>query len=344
MADRVASARRALGHQAAHGFGPIPLTLEAANPDLIRTLSEPLLASPPACWRPLCVSLLSGAELPLDRVPEQIRPCGNEVLLARGEGLTLLSSGPERSLWLFQPDRSAAVFWTADFAALPPWERISPLRAAARWWAALQGGAMTHAGVVGDGARCVLLVGPGGAGKSTSTLACLGSGLQVLGDDYCLLQAPGAATAAPSQGPIAYGMYRYAKLDERSLALLPALRRRVVGRGWSSDEVPLRSPRGARQGKWLVDLGEAPVPSASVVAVCAVRQDPHGSTRLEPLSRMETLRALAPSTLVQQRLWERETFQALTATIRCVPTFRLLVNEPREVPDQVRRLLATTAP
>jgi hypothetical protein len=337
-------AQRALAHRHTLGFGPIPLTLQAGGLEPLHTFAGSLVASPPASWPPLQVTLLSGAELPLDRVPEQIRPCGNEVLLARGEGCTLLSSGPDRSLWLFQPGRSAAVFWTVGFAALPPWERISPLRAAARWWAALQGGAMTHAGVVGDGARCVLLVGPAGAGKSTSTLACLGSGLQVLGDDYCLLQAPGAATAAPSQGPIAYGMYRYAKLDERSLALLPALRRRVVGRGWSSDEVPLCWSRGARQGKWLVDLGEAPVPSASVVAVCDVRQDPHGSTRLEPLSRMETLRALAPSTIVQQRLWERETFQALTATIRCVPTFRLLVNEPREVPDQVRRLLARTAP
>jgi hypothetical protein len=59
---------------------------------------------------------------------------------------------------------------------------------------------------------------------------------------------------------------------------------------------------------------------------------------------MEALRALAPSTLFQQRLWERETWQALTATIRCVPTFRLLVNDPMDVPDQVRQLLARTAP
>ena len=189
---------------------------------------------------------------------------------------------------------------------------------------------MVHAGAVGDGERCVLLVGAGGAGKSTSTLACLGSGLQVLGDDYCLLQSPGAPTAAPTQGPIAYGMYRYAKLDERSLALLPAMRERVIGLAW--------------RGKWLVDLGITEANALSVAAVCEVVQDPSSPTRVEPLSRMEALRALAPSTLFQQRLWERETWEALTATIRFVPTFRLLVNDPLDVPDQVRQLLARTAP
>ena len=344
LEDLALDVQQSLTHRRTLGFGPIPLTLQAGGPEPLHAFAAALVASTPASWPPLALTLLSGAELSWDQLPEAFRPQGQEVLVARGEGCTALCSGPEQSIWLFRPTQAAAVYWVRDRDALPPWERSIPLRSAARWWAALQGGATVHAGDVGDGERCVLLVGAGGAGKSTSTLACLSSGLQVLGDDYCLLQAPGAATAAPSQGPIAYGMYRYAKLDERSLALLPALRRRVVGRGWSSDEVPLCWSRGARQGKWLVDLGEAPVPSASVVAVCAVRQDPHGSTRLEPLSRMETLRALAPSTLVQQRLWERETFQALTATIRCVPTFRLLVNEPREVPDQVRRLLATTAP
>lgn len=323
-------AQRALAHRHTLGFGPIPLTLQAGAPEPLRTFAGSLLASAPACWPSLQVTLLSGAELPWDQLPEQIRPRGNEVLLARGEGRTALSSGPEQTLWLFQPEQAAAVFWARDLDALPPWERSSPLRSAARWWAVLQGGAMVHAGAVGDGERCVLLVGAGGAGKSTSTLACLDSGLQVLGDDYCLLQAPGPSTPAPTQGPIAYGMYRYAKLDERSLALLPALRARVMG--------------PASRGKWLVDLGVTEAAATSVAAVCEVVQDPSGPTRVEPLSRIEALRALAPSTLFQQRLWERETWQALTATIRSVPCFRLQVNDLPDVPDQVRRLLAGTAP
>lgn len=326
LEDLARDAQRSLSHRRTVGLGPIPLTLQAGGLEPLHTFAGSLVASSPASWPPLQVTLVSGAELPWDQLPEQIRPRGNEVLVARGEGRTALSSGPEQSVWLFRSDQAAAMFWVPDLDALPPWERTSPLRSAARWWATLQGGAMVHAGAVGDGERCVLLVGAGGAGKSTSTLACLDRGLQVLGDDYCLLQAPGAATASPS----IHGMYRYAKLDERSLDLLPSLRERVMGPAW--------------RGKWLVDLGITEAKAPSLAAVCEVVQDPSRPTRVESLSRMEALRALAPSTLFQQRLWERETWQALTATIRCVPTFRLVVNDPRDVPDQVRQLLSRTAP
>ena len=326
LGDLAGDAQRLLGYCHTQGFGPIPLTLKAGSPGLLRTFSGSLLASTRAVWPALEVTLLSGGELPWDQLPETIRPRSQDVLVARGEGCTLLSSGPEQTLWLFQPEQAAAVMWAHDLDALPPWEHSSPLRAAARWWAAHQGGAMVHAGAVGDGERCVLLVGAGGAGKSTSTLACLDRGLQVLGDDYCLLQPPGAANAVPS----VHGMYRVAKLDERSLGLLPALRERVIGPAW--------------RGKWLVDLEITEADALSLAAMCEVVQDPSGPTRVEPLSRMQTLRALAPSTLFQQRLWERETWQALTATIRCVPCFRLLVNDPQDVPDQVHGLLARRAP
>ena len=307
------------------GFGPIPLTLQSAVPEPLGTITSSLVASKPACWKDLTVSLLSENELPLNHLPDAIRSSGQEVLVARGQGITALFSGPEQSLWLFRSDRAEAIYWVCDLDILPPWERSIPLRSAARWWAANQGGAMVHAGAVGDGYHSVLLVGAGGAGKSTSTLACLDRGLQVLGDDYCLLQSPGSATASP----IVHGMYRYAKLNDRSLALLPAMQERVVGQAW--------------QGKWLVDLGITEANASTVVAVCEVVQDHSGPTRVEPLSRMKALRALAPSTLFQQRLWERETWQALTSTIRNVPCLCLRVNDPREVPDQVFKLLARGA-
>lgn len=326
LEDLALDAQQSLTHRRTLGFGPIPLTLQAGGPELLHAFAAALVASTPASWPPLALTLLSGAELSWDQLPEAFRPQGQEVLVARGEGCTALCSGPEQSIWLFRPTQAAAVYWVRDRDALPPWERSIPLRSAARWWAALQGGAKVHAGAVGDGERCVLLVGAGGAGKSTSTLACLDSGLQVLGDDYCLLQAPGALNPTST----IHGMYRYAKLDAHSLHLLPALQERVVGPAW--------------RGKWLVDLGITKANAQALAAVCEVVQDPSGPTRVEPLSRMEALRALAPSTLFQQRLWERETWRALTATIRSAPCFRLWVNDPRDVPDQVRQLLSRTAP
>lgn len=320
------AARPALVHRRSRGFGPFPLTVAAAASEPVRMLTSPLLASIPACWSPLQVTLLSSDELHPDRLPEAIRPRGQEMVVARRDQLTALSSGPEQSFWLFQPEQASAVFWSADLDALPLWERSSPLRSAAHWWATRNGGAMVHAGAVGDGRRCVLLVGAGGAGKSTSSLACLRSGLQVLGDDYCLLQPPPTADATP----VVHAMYRHAKLDTRSLDLLPDLQERVIGPAW--------------RGKWLIDLGGDEISAAPLAAVCEVVQDPVGPTRIEPQSRMATLRAMAPTTMFQQRLWERETWQALTATVRHVSCFRLMVNDPLGIPDQVRLLLAGRTP
>jgi hypothetical protein len=326
LLDLASGAQAGLTHQCSCVFGPIPLTLNAGSADTNKIIFESLLGSTTPCWSPLQLSILNGEELQANRLPLAARPLDDQLVVVRSEGLIALSSGPEQTMWLLQPDHGAATFWfwARDLDALPPWERFSPLRAAARWWAVLHGGAMVHAGAVGDGERSVLLVGASGVGKSTSTMACLGSGLQVLGDDYCLLQAPGASTSSP----IAFGMYRHAKLSEHSLSLLPTLRQRMIGSGWN--------------GKRLVDLGITRVPPHAVAAVCEVVQDPTTPTRYEPLSRMQALRALAPSTLFQQRLWERETWQALTTTIRSVPCFRLLVNDPQAVPDQVRQLLAAT--
>jgi hypothetical protein len=145
LEDLAGEAQRALSHRHTLGFGPIPLTLQAGALEPIQAFAGSLLASAPACWPALQVTLLSGAELSWDQLPEAIRPRSQEVLLARGEGRTALSSGPEQTLWLLQPEQAAAVFWARDLDALPPWERSSPLRSAARWWAVLQGGAMVHA-------------------------------------------------------------------------------------------------------------------------------------------------------------------------------------------------------
>jgi tRNA A37 threonylcarbamoyladenosine biosynthesis protein TsaE len=179
---------------------------------------------------------------------------------------------------------------------------------------------MVHAGAVAHNERCVLLVGDAGAGKSTTTMACFGQGLEVLGDDFCFVESP-----TDRRAPVAHTMYRLAKLDDRSMSFYPWLRERIVGTGW--------------RGKKLIDLGEQPRSHREIAAVCRVVQDPSRATYVEPESRARTLRAVAPSTLFQQRLWEREMWAVLTSVVRAVPCYRLSVSSVDAVPGVMRSLL-----
>src|SRR5205807_9852223 len=93
--------------------------------------------------------------------------------------------------------------------------RAVPLRPLLGWVLASPGRHLVHAGAVGSEGQGVLLAGSGGAGKSTTAVACVEAGMSYVGDDYVLL-----STGEP---PAAHAIYGTAKLDRRSLATLPDL-------------------------------------------------------------------------------------------------------------------------
>jgi len=72
---------------------------------------------------------------------------------------------------------------------LPHWERAAPLRSAMSWILQQQNIHLLHAAAVADDAGAALLLGAGGAGKSTASLRCHQAGMQFLGDDLCAFQA-----------------------------------------------------------------------------------------------------------------------------------------------------------
>lgn len=318
-------ARNGSSHHRTVGFGPIPVHLSGTSDTQLSKYAEPLVESAGAAWPPLHVVVATASTVPADRIPEPIRPRGKDLVLARDNGVIALASGSDGTLWLLDEQRATAVLWVENEGALPLWEHTSPLRGAARWWSTVHGAAMVHAGAVADSAGCVLLVGDSGAGKSTTTMACHGSGLDVLGDDFCLVEPPTDTT--PS---IAHTIYRLAKLDERALDLLPHLRPRVVGTGW--------------RGKKLIELASDAMAPRPVVAICQVVQDASSTTHATPMSRIEALRAVAPSTIFQQRLWERETWDVLAATVRASRCYRLSVNDLTDVPGVIRSILSTSTP
>ena len=169
------------------------------------------------------------------------------------------------------------------------------------WWPALywslaaNGRPLTHAAAVGG----VLLAGPGGAGKSTTTFACAAAGLPCAGDDY-------VAIAEGDDAWTAHALYRWARLDDASLARFPSAR--AVYRDDEKTGVELPSP----------------VESMPVRAVVVPRLAER-TGRPRPLSRAAAARALAPSTLIQGPAGDPEVAETLGRLLRAVPTLELEV-------------------
>ena len=150
------------------------------------------IALPPVSWR------LDD----LDRVG-RVRPlCG-----AR---FTTVHEPETGQFWMLDRQTRTAVAWMNDLDAVPLWDCIHPLRRLLHTWARGFGADLVHAGAVGIDGDGVLVVGPGGTGKSTTVLAAMQAGLSAVGDDYVLVD--GGST--PGSLPSAHALYNTMRLHQ----------------------------------------------------------------------------------------------------------------------------------
>jgi hypothetical protein len=131
-------------------------------------------------------------------------------------------------LKIYDATSRTAVLYIADQALLPSWERFSPIKEFIHLLALSQSCLLLHAGSVVDqkSHRGVLLVGPGGSGKSSLTAYALSQGMRTNGDDYVLVDL------RESQ-PRCWSIYRTLKLHPSSPAA--ALTRRLMP--WQVDSL-----------------------------------------------------------------------------------------------------------
>jgi hypothetical protein len=121
-----------------------------------------------------------------------------------------------------------AVLYMDDPALLPSWERFSPIKEFIHLLALSQSCLLLHAGSVvsKDNNRSVLLVGPGGSGKSSLTAFAVTQGMRTNGDDYVLIDLRQIQ-------PRCWSIYRTLKLHPSSPAA--ALTHRLVP--WQVDSL-----------------------------------------------------------------------------------------------------------
>lgn len=214
-------------------------------------------------------------------------------------------------------DAGTGIQWARDAAAMAPWEGGAPLRYLLRWLLAPHGLHLVHGAVVGDEHGGVLLVGRGGAGKSTAALACADAGMGLVADDYFLLGAGSELVAHP--------LFAVAKADDAAIELLGPIAARAP---WA--------PRDWR-GKYRLPVGDLITGSMVIRAIVCPRRAGRTGTPVVGGAR-SAAREVVTSSLSQLPGASATTLAALRPLFDRLPCFELETG-----PDVERIPLVLTA-
>lgn len=126
------------------------------------------------------------------------------------------------TLAFYDEDEGAGVQWFRDGTQMAPGEGGAPLRNLLRWSMGAHGAHMLHLATAGG----VLIGGPGGAGKSTTSLNCAMAGLDFTSDDFSVVTL--------GERPTAHAVYACIKVTDAALELLPEIADfgEPAGRDW----------------------------------------------------------------------------------------------------------------
>jgi hypothetical protein len=223
-------------------------------------------------------------------------------------------------------ERATAYFWAPDPQSLTIADRGTPLRFILHWWMAARGSQLVHGGAVGEEDGGVLLVGKGGAGKSTTALACVGSALRFAGDDNVLVRLTGGQF-------VAHALYNSAKLLHEDTHRFPAM-------------FPAPRDGEVRSGDKTLTFVHRSNPSSVVrefpVRALLMPTIGYGPTSsIRPSGAAAALAALAPSTILSLPGSGPATLSALARIATGVPSYVLeLGSDLRAVPHVIEHLLA----
>jgi hypothetical protein len=222
-------------------------------------------------------------------------------------------------LSIYDHETGKALFWVGSAANLPEWEFGAPLRNILTWSLAKRNIHLIHASGVGTGGSGVLIAGPGGSGKSTTTAISVASGLETTGDDYCAIEI--------SETPTIHGVYGLLKLVPDSLAA-PDMKNLVSGK--------IRS-----DGKAHYKIGENLKPSLRLTSVIFTHVS-DATKEIKNLSSRDSLIRLVSSTMSQAALPNPEIFSALSELAQSVQAYEWEVGPDTEkIVDTLKNLCSS---
>lgn len=215
---------------------------------------------------------------------------------------------PQQVIQAWDAD-SRTAWWVAERPdTVEWWEEAAPFRPVLAWWLTSRERYFAHGAALSRDGKAVMLVGPGGSGKSTTALRANRAGLDFLGDDYCLIGRAATAMAGHADGAYQVGsIYRTVKLRPvDGPAFESELARNEVGR-----KIVLSIDDGC---------GGRMVTGAQLVGVAAVEVAETSETNIETGRPGRVLQALAPTTFDQLPGVGGRSLAAFGAMLRTVPT------------------------
>lgn len=251
-------------------------------------------AGPPATWR----AWASTAQHP-DWVPGAAGP------IRRSDGAVAMSRHHPPFLDRFTPDDDGGRLetWGSDAGWATGETAAHPGHLAIAAWLATTGAHVVHGAAVSVEGQGVLLVGAGGAGKSTTAIAMARAGAALLADDLCVIERD-AGTA------VVHPLYASCKLNadsDRRLALDTATLGRTAG------------------SKRVIAMDGPLAPGAAVPVAAVVLLRPpgalDGAVRREPAGRAAAALGATGLLAALGAIDLADWFRGATALVRAVPAY-----------------------
>ncbi len=218
-----------------------------------------------------------------------------------------------------------SAYWLVpDAASISYVERAHPLQQLLIYWLGRQGRFFVHAAAVGNGESGVLILGRGGAGKSTTALTCLEDGMHYAGDDYCLV--------SQNEQPRVHSVYGTGKLAFDELHRFPLFAQTADTHSRPENE------------KMVLFFTDHPVAhltrTMKLRAILLARITDVPRTRLSAASRGEAFRTLVGSCAVHPPSARSQALRCFNGLVRWLPVHILeLGSDLRSTPPVIRQLL-----
>ena len=225
---------------------------------------------------------------------------------------------------IFDPHRQMGVQLIGTMNELPPWDAGAPCRILLNLGAVSRGWYLVHGAVLSVADEGVLIVGPGGAGKSGTTLAGISTGLKTAGDDYVLIR--------PTSPPTAFRVYNIFKQDRVRLARIDGLAEATARLKTNWNNKLEFDPEDLFPG-CLVE-------HVRLHAILAPKIAYEPRTRLVKVDPQSVFQQLAPSLWTQLPGTPVSGFRFATWLTRSLPTYGVsLSDDPAEIGDTIGRFI-----
>lgn len=246
-----------------------------------------------------------------------------ETIFYNDQNYTLAFQVPRQHLSIADHKTGQSVFWVPAIDNLYPLDG-RPFRAIFQWFLSQGNNQIVHAAGVGLQHGGVIITGKSGAGKSTIAVACLNSSLKLAGDENVIVSA--------NATPVVHSLYNSANLDNKSLSLLPFMKRKQVPAIEDSIDKTLFYLHQSFPDKFISHF--------NLKAIVVSQVSGTGSSRLEQLSPAAALTSLAPTSIFQIPGNKQTAFFRMSQFVKKTPCFQLSIGgSMNDVPPILIKLI-----